>query len=227
MTQSEASGLSPAEVLVAHPPQIDVAMAHVRGQSGQMRTIVRPLSVVIALAIWTLTPVQSALACSGQDATLAAGFQGATSIYFARIVDLRATTTGFYALTLDVGQVLRGTGQTHVTHLIDAQVCAGLELGDSGVVALGSVNPFGVGPTDLYDFFFVLGPGHHINRADVFAALSSAPETDTAPNDARAASAGSAAAFWLLGLTSVIAMLILLPSRRERLRVPKASCRTN
>ena len=171
------------------------------------------------------TPVQYALACSGQDATLAAGFRGATSVYFARIVGLRPTTIGFYGLTLDVGQVLRGTAQTHVTHVVNAQVCAALELGDSGVVALGSVNPFGVGPKDLYNFFFVLGPGHHVNRADVLAALSTAPETDTASNDARANPAGSPPALGLVGLTSVIVMLILQHSRRERLQPPRCSSR--
>ena len=216
-----------AEAVVEEPPQIDIANAPLRGQSGSIVRTARLLSVAIALAIWALAPVQSALACSGQDATLAAGFRGATSVYFARIVGLRPTTTGFYGLTLDIGQVLHGTAQTHVTHVIDAQVCAALELGDSGVVALGSVNPFGVGPTDLYNFFFVLGPGHHISRSDVFAALSSAPQTDTASDDARANLADSAPAFWLVGLTSGIVMLILQHSHRERLRVRKAPSRTD
>jgi hypothetical protein len=188
--------------------------------------IARLASIAIALAICALIPVQSALACSGQNATLAAGFRGATSIYFARIVGLRATTTGFYELTLDVGQVLRGTAQPRVTQVVDAEVCNALELGDSGVVARGSVNPFGVGPTDVYNFFFVLGRGHH-TRADVFTALLSAPDTDTAPNEARADPAGSATAFWLVGLTSAIVILILQRSRRGRLRVPKVSRRTD
>jgi hypothetical protein len=145
-----------------------------------MRPIARLLGCVVVAILWTVISAGSALACTGENATLEGAFRDSRSIYFARIEHARASSIGFYELTLDVGRIVRGQAKTHVTKLISAEVCESLEVGNSGIVVLGSVDPFGGGPTDTYNFFFVVAPGR-TSQADVAAALSDTPATDTTP----------------------------------------------
>ena len=72
-------------------------------------------------------------------------------------------------------------GQSHVVHLVTPRACDSLAVGDVGVVVLGSVDPYGVGPHDIYNFFYVLGPGH-TSAAEAAALLSALPATDTTPS---------------------------------------------
>lgn len=137
--------------------------------------------VILPLAFWLSAWAQPAAACSGGDAPLATGVRGASSIFYARIVADRVSSVGFHDLRLKVGRVIRGRGQSHVVHLVTPRACDSLAVGDVGVVVLGSVDPYGVGPHDIYNFFYVLGPGH-TSAAEAAALLSALPATDTTPS---------------------------------------------
>jgi hypothetical protein len=91
---------------------------------------------------------------------------------------LEESDLGFYELDLDIGRVIKGSGTSHVGHLITPRACDGLKVGDAGVVVIRSVNPYGVGPTDIYNFFYVIGPGR-TSAAEARAVLSGLPGTDT------------------------------------------------
>lgn len=135
---------------------------------------------ILPLAFWLSAWAQPAAACSGGDAPLTTGVRGANTIFYARIVADRVSSVGFHDLRLKVGRVIRGLGQSHVVHLVTPRACDSLAVGDVGVVVLGSVDPYGVGPHDIYNFFYVLGPGH-TNAAEAAALLSALPPTDTTP----------------------------------------------
>jgi hypothetical protein len=62
--------------------------------------------------------------------------------------------------------------------VINPRVCNALRVGDIGVVVIGSVDPYGVGPNDIYNFFYVLGPGG-TSASMAAAVLSDVPNTDT------------------------------------------------
>jgi hypothetical protein len=143
-----------------------------------MHALLRVGLAMVPLVMWLLASAQSTFACEGGDAPLSTGIRGATSVFYARIVGLQESSDGFYDLRLDVGRVVKGTGTSHVGHLITPRACDVLEVGDAGVVVLGSINPYGVGPNDIYNFFYVLGP-RHTSAADANTILSRLPETDT------------------------------------------------
>jgi hypothetical protein len=145
-----------------------------------VRASARVALVLLPIAFWLSAWAQPAAACSGGTAPLATGVRGATSIFYARILADRASSVGFHTLRLAVGQVIRGRGQTTVNHLITPRACDSLAVGDFGVVVLGAVNPYGGGPNDLYNFFYVLGPGHGTSAAEAANVLSGLPATDTA-----------------------------------------------
>lgn len=140
------------------------------------RTAVALLPVCLFLVVWA----QPASACSGGTAPLAAGVRGATSIYYARIVGAGESSVGFFDLRLDVGRVVRGTGLNRISQVIPNQACEPLAVGDSGVVVLGSVDPFDDGRNDVYNFFYVIGPGR-TSQAEATAVLSALPPTDAVP----------------------------------------------
>jgi hypothetical protein len=146
-----------------------------------VRTSARAALAIVPLALWLSAAwAQPVAACSGGDAPLATGVRGATSIFYARIVADHVSSVGFHDLQLTVVRVIRGHGQSRVTHLITPRACDSLAVGDFGVVVLGSVDPYGVGPNDIYNFFYVLGPGH-TSATEAAALLSDLPATDTAP----------------------------------------------
>ncbi len=136
-------------------------------------------AAVAMLALWMAGFASPVSACEGFTAPLATGIRGASSIFYARIVSERESGSGFYELRLQVGRVVRGTAQTHVVHLLTPRACDTLAVGDFGVVVLGSVDPFGVGPNNRYNFFYVIGPGH-TSAAAATRILSGLPATDTA-----------------------------------------------
>jgi hypothetical protein len=121
------------------------------------------------------------VACTGLTASLATGIRGATSIYYATIVGSGESSIGFFDLRLDLGRVIRGTALRHISRVIPNEACSPLEVGDFGVVVLGSVDPFNVGPSDVYNFFYVIGPGG-TSQSEATAVLSGLPSTDTAPS---------------------------------------------
>ncbi len=143
-----------------------------------VRTSTRVASAILPLAFWLSALAQPVAACTGGDAPLATGVRGATSIYYARIEAASASSLGFYDLGLKVGSVIRGSARTHVVNVITPRACDELKVGDFGVVVIGSVDPYGVGPNDIYNFFYVLGPGHTSTSAAA-AVLSDLPATDT------------------------------------------------
>jgi hypothetical protein len=143
-----------------------------------MRTIARVGLAIVPLALWLSAWATPVAACTGGDAPLAVGVRGATSIYYARIEVASASTIGFYDLRLNVGRVIRGSGRSHVVKVITPRACDELKVGNFGVVVMGSVNPYGVGPNDIYNFFYVLGPGH-TSASTAAAVLSNLPATDT------------------------------------------------
>ena len=142
-----------------------------------MRTLARVGLAIPPLALWLSALVVPVAACTGGDAPLATGVRGATSIYYARIEVASASTIGFYDLRLNVGRVVRGTGRSHVVQVITPRACDELKVGDFGVMVIRSVNPYGVGPKDIYNFFYVLGPGH-TSASTAAAVLSDLPATD-------------------------------------------------
>ena len=143
-----------------------------------MRTSDRVGLAVLPLVFWLSAWATPVAACTGGDAPLAAGVRGATSIFYARIATASASSLGFYDLQLKVGRVVRGSGQSHVVQVITPRACDELKVGDFGVVVIGSVDPYDVGPNDVYNFFYVLGPGH-TSAAAAAALLSDLPSTDT------------------------------------------------
>ena len=82
------------------------------------------------------------MACSGGVASLETGIRGATSVYYARIVAASESWDGFFDPRLDVGRVVRGTGHSPVTRVSANEACSPIEVGDVGVVVLGSVDSF-------------------------------------------------------------------------------------
>lgn len=145
-----------------------------------MRTVRRRTLAALAVTGWLLVGVHSAAACSGGSAPLAAGIRGTTSIYYARILAATSDSVGFHEVRLEVGRVIRGPAPSLVTRVVPSEVCDGIAAGDRGIVVLGSVDPFGVGPHDTYNFFYVLGPGR-TSDADAAAVFAGLPDTDTAP----------------------------------------------
>jgi hypothetical protein len=141
-----------------------------------MSTLARLAVPILPLAFWLSAWATPVAACTGGDAPLATGVRGATSIYYARIEVASASTIGFYDLQLKVGRVIRGSGRSHVVKVINPRACDGLMVGDFGVVVIGSVNPYSVGPDDIYNFFYVLGPGH-TSASTATAVLSDLPAT--------------------------------------------------
>jgi hypothetical protein len=91
-----------------------------------------------------------------------------------------------------------------------------LSVGQDGIVVLGSVNPFGDGPHDVYNFFYVLWPGHR-NAAAARALLGELPSTDAAPV-ARPADRGSNldAALLVLLIAGAAVGIQVLGSHRRR-----------
>jgi hypothetical protein len=154
-----------------------------------MRGAIRAVLIITSLIAGLLVSVRPAIACTGGDAPLSIGIRGASSIYYAKIADLQESVDGFYDLELDVGRVIKGTALRHVGRVVTPRACDGLQVGDAGVVVLGSVNPYGVGPNDIYNFFYVLGAGH-TSPAEARRLLS-LPATDTASIDAAAPSDGT------------------------------------
>ena len=146
-----------------------------------MRTLGRVGLAILPLAFWLLAWATPVAACTGGDAPLAVGVRGATSIYYARIEGASASSLGFYDLRLKVGSVVRGSGISHVVNVITPRACDELKEGDFGVVVIGSVDPYGIGPNDIYNFFYVLGPGH-TSASAAAAVLSNLPATDTPPS---------------------------------------------
>jgi hypothetical protein len=176
-----------------------------------VRTSARVALAILPLAFWLSAWAQPAAACSGGDAPLATGVRGASSIFYARILADHVSSVGFYDLQLKVGRVIRGHGQSHVVHLITPRACDSLAVGDVGVVVLGSVDPYGVGPHDIYNFFYVLGPGH-TSAAEAAALLADLPATDTAPALGVRGSAPVSPALPLIGAAAVgIAVLVSRP----------------
>ena len=143
-----------------------------------VRTLGRVGLAILPLAFWLLAWATPVAACTGGDAPLAVGVRGATSIYYARIEGASASSLGFYDLRLKVGSVVRGSGISHVVNVITPRACDELKEGDFGVVVIGSVDPYGIGPNDIYNFFFVLGPGH-TSASTAAAVLSDLPASDT------------------------------------------------
>ncbi len=142
-----------------------------------MRTLARIGLAILPLSFWLSAWATPVAACTGGDAPLATGVRGATSIYYARIEVASASTIGFYDLRLNVGRVIRGSGRSHVVRVITPRACDELKVGDFGVVVIGSVNPYGVVPNDIYNFFYVLGPGH-TSASTAANVLSDLPATD-------------------------------------------------
>ena len=142
-----------------------------------MRTLARVGLAILPLAFWLSAWATPVAACTGGDAPLAVGVRGATSIYYARIEAASASSLGFYDLRLKIGSVVRGSGRSHVVSVITPRACDELKEGDFGVVVIGSVDPYGVGPNDVYNFFYVLGPGH-TSASKAAAVLSNLPATD-------------------------------------------------
>jgi hypothetical protein len=176
-----------------------------------VRTSTRVASAIMPLAFWLSALAQPVSACTGGDAPLATGVRGATSIYYARIEAASASSLGFYDLGLKVGSVIRGSGPSHVVNVITPRACDELKVGDFGVVVIGSVDPYGVGPNDIYNFFYVLGPGH-TSASKAAAVLSDLPATD-------AVSAGlddpvGTEPWWAVFVVSAVAALSYL--RRSR-----------
>jgi hypothetical protein len=143
-----------------------------------MSTLARVALPILPLALWLSAWALPVAACTGGDAPLATGVRGATSIYYARIEAAIPSTIGFYDIRLNVGRVVRGSGRSHVVKVITPRACDELKVGDFGVVVIRSVNPYGVGPNDIYNFFYVLGPGH-TSASRAAAVLSDLPATDT------------------------------------------------
>jgi hypothetical protein len=173
------------------------------------------LATLLALPVW-LASGTSAVACSGQDVTLADGIRNAASVYFARIISDRESGLGFYTLTLDVGSVVKGEAPRRVTQVIGAKVCDGLPHGASGLVVLGSVNPLGdqAHPNDTYNLFYVFGPGFY-SRAEAVALLGDAPATDTAVVVTGSPSGPEGGMLPILGL-ALVSMWTLLRWRDRR-----------
>lgn len=144
-----------------------------------MRLLARAAARLLPVCLFLMVWARPALACSGGTASLAAGVSGASSIFFARIVGAEESSVGFFDLRLDVGRVVRGVGINHVSQVIPNQACERLEVGDSGVVVLGSVDPFDDGRNDVYNFFYVIGPGR-TSQTEATAVLSTLPPTDAA-----------------------------------------------
>ena len=164
---------------MSHSPPVARRAAELH--SRRVRTSARVALAILPLAIWLSAAwAQPAAACTGGDAPLTIGIRGATSIFYARIVAVQVSSIGFHDLHLTVGRVIRGRGQSHVVHLVTPRACDSLAVGDVGVVVLGSVDPYGVGPQDIYNFFYVLEPGH-TSAAEAAALLSDLPATDRAP----------------------------------------------
>lgn len=143
-----------------------------------MRTVALVGSAILPLALWLSVWASPVAACNGGDARLATGVRGATSIFYARIAGASESSVGFYDLRLKVGSVIRGSGKSHVVRVINPRVCNALKVGDFGVVVIGSVDPYGVGPNDIYNFFYVLGPGG-TSASMAATVLSDLPNTET------------------------------------------------
>jgi hypothetical protein len=142
-----------------------------------VRTSARVISAILPLAFWLSAWATPVAACTGGDAPLATGVRGATAIYYARIEAASASSLGFYDLRLKIGSVIRGSGRSHVVNVITPRACDELKVRDFGVVVIGSVDPYDVRPNDIYNFFYVLGPGH-TSAATAAAMLSDLPATD-------------------------------------------------
>lgn len=183
-----------------------------------MRTIGRPALVLLALVAWLLAAAVPVAACTGGSAPLSIGIRGATSIYYARIVAATRDGNGFHDVRLDVGRVIRGPAPSHVTRVVAAEVCEGFTVGDNGIVVLGSVDPFGVGPDDTYNFFYVLGPGR-TSAAEAAALFAGLPDTGTASGSSQLPAPGTPP--WLaLAFGTAVVVLVHAdrrsPGRRER-----------
>ena len=142
-----------------------------------MRTLARVGLAILPLTFWLSAWATPVAACTGGDAPLVVGVRGATSIYYARITNASSSPLGFYDLQLKVGRVIRGSGRSHVVQVITPRACDELKIGDFGVVVIGSVDPYGVGPNDIYNVFYVLSPGH-TSASTAAAVLSDLPATD-------------------------------------------------
>jgi hypothetical protein len=169
-----------------------------------MRLAPAVLLLALSLSAWA----QPVAACEGGDAPLATGIRGASSIFYARIVADKESSLGFHSTELRVGRVLRGRGRSHVSHLITPRACDQLAVGDFGVVVIGSVNPYGVGPNDIYNFFYVLGPGH-TSASAAARVLSDLPATDTA---ASVSGRGSSPEGWLVALIAAVSFGVTVRS---------------
>lgn len=120
-----------------------------------------------------------ASACSGGTASLADGVRDAASIYYARVVEVKTTGVGFSELQLDVEGVVQGSAPAHISEVIANEACETIVVGNVGVVVLTSVDPFRDGRRDIYNLFYVLGPGR-TSWAEAKAVLGASPPlTDT------------------------------------------------
>ena len=171
-----------------------------------MRTVALVGSAILPLALWLSVWASPVAACSGGDAPLATGVRGATSIFYARIAGASESSVGFYDLRLKVGSVILGSGKSHVVRVINPHVCNALKVGDFGVVVIGSVDPYGVGPNDIYNFFYVLGPG---GTSASMAVLSDLPNTDTTISPGVDDPGGSRAWLAVLGVSTVATLSYL------------------
>src|SRR5438309_3999825 len=186
-----------------------------------MHTSPRLLAAVISVVFWLVISAKPVAACSGGDAPLASGIRGATAIFYARIV-AAGEAVGFYDLQLEIGPVVRGPATSHIAGVITPRACDQLSVGDSGLVVLGSVDPYGDGRGDVYNFFYVLGPGHMTaaQAADVLTALrpTDGPPPADSPDTTSTGQSELLATLALVTfaiLISTLAVRLILPSRRR------------
>lgn len=189
--------------------------------------VVRPFLLAPALAtlLW-LGATTPAFACTGQDATLAAGLRHATAIYYARIQDVIGGEAGIYTVSLDVERRVKGEARTVVSGLVGAKVCTGLERGQFGLVVLDARNAFdGDGSAARYNLFYVIAPGYY-RRAAVEAALRDLPATDAAlpPNPSGGRDPSDLAA--AIALASAFGGSFLLALRHMDRRTARRQVRT-
>lgn len=143
-----------------------------------MRRFLLIVAMVVTVALGLAGTAGAVVGCEGGNAPLATGIRGASAIFYARIRSARMSADGFYTLSLDVGRVVRGQAQDRVARVVTPRACDVLAVGDAGVMVLGSVDPFGIGPNDRYNFFNVIGPGR-TSVGEAERVLAVAPATDT------------------------------------------------
>ncbi len=183
-----------------------------------MRFLVARALVLSVAAVASLMSAPMALACSGVNGSLSDGVRNAESIYYARITGVTPTSGGFHSLRLDVGGVLDGPAPREVTRVIANQSCVGIEVGQVGIIVLGSVDPFRDGRDDAYNLFYAIGMGR-TSRADAEAVLGlSPPPTDRAAAPIAERETPPLALFAVLPISVIVACWYM--RRREVERRP-------